>query len=169
MLPREFFITSTIQGPPSATVKYTRVRAISTVSQGELFEMNEAERQARLDISPEVLREMQRGMGTVTMHDIAMRDARAPTGPSSQGIIPTSQTISNVHPGGGGAPINNTGWRTPTPIGPPPGVAAADRLMDADARRDFAESLKSLSREQLDELVQQEKAKQKELLAQREG
>src|SRR6516164_9164059 len=31
--------------------------------------------------------------------EIALRDARAPTGPSSQGVIPSSQTVSNVHTG----------------------------------------------------------------------
>jgi hypothetical protein len=42
--------------------------------------------------------------------EIAMRDARAPTGPSSQGIIPTSQPLSNVRVGGGG------GWQRTIPI-----------------------------------------------------
>jgi hypothetical protein len=41
---------------------------------------------------------------------IAMRDSRAPTGPSSQGIIPTSQPISNVRVGGG------SGWARQIPI-----------------------------------------------------
>jgi hypothetical protein len=41
---------------------------------------------------------------------IAMRDSRAPQGPSSQGIIPTSQPISDVRSGGGG------GWQHTVPI-----------------------------------------------------
>ena len=40
---------------------------------------------------------------------IALRDGRAPTGPSSQGIIPTSQPISNVRGPG-------SGWLAPRPI-----------------------------------------------------
>ena len=63
-----------------------------------------------------------------------VRDNRgAPTGPT--GAIPRST--------GGGGPANvpgsGTGWAHETPIGPPPGVAQADRLMDAQDARDRAE------------------------------
>ena len=84
------------------------------------------------------------------MRDIAMRDNRAPTGPSSAGIIPTSQTVSHVRVPGGG-----TGWMRETPIAPPPGVAQADRLMDAQDRRDRAELI------QRDELVRRAELAQK--------
>jgi hypothetical protein len=57
----------------------------------------------------------------------------APQGPSAQGITPSSQPVSNVRPGGG------TGWQAPIPLGPPPGLAQADRLMDEQDRRDRAE------------------------------
>lgn len=77
--------------------------------------------------------------GTDFIQDI-VRDNRAPTGPSSQGIIPSSQVVSNVRVGGGaGPPGGGTGWMKETPLGPPPGVAQADRLMDAQDRRDRAE------------------------------
>ena len=66
-----------------------------------------------------------------------VRDNRgAPTGPT--GAIPRST--------GGGGPANvpgsGTGWAHETPIGPPPGVAQADRLMDAQDARDRAELIK---------------------------
>jgi hypothetical protein len=77
--------------------------------------MNEAERMARANIDPETLKDMERACPTSTMRDIAMRDARAPQGPSSQGIIPTSQQLSNVR-AGSGLVGSNTGWRNPTPI-----------------------------------------------------
>jgi hypothetical protein len=73
--------------------------------------MNEAERQARANISPEVLREMERVCPTSMMRDIAMRDNRAPTGPSSQGIIPTTQPFSNVR-----GPTVGSGWAHEIPL-----------------------------------------------------
>ena len=78
--------------------------------------MNEAERQARANIDPETLREMERACPTSMIRAVAMRDNRAPLGPSSQGIIPTSQQLSNVRAGAGLVGSNTTGWRTPTPI-----------------------------------------------------
>ena len=63
-----------------------------------------------------------------------VRDNRAPTGPSSQGVVPTSQQISNVR--GPKAVGGGTGWMRETPLTNPPGVAQADRLMDAQDRAD---------------------------------
>ena len=60
--------------------------------------------------------------------EIALRDARAPTGPSSQGAIPSSQQVSNVHTGGGGS---GTGWVDPRPLGPQPGIDLIDRGVNA--------------------------------------
>jgi hypothetical protein len=68
---------------------------------------------------------------------LALRDARAPTGPSSQGAIPSSHQVTGVRPGG--VPGGCTGWQAPIPLSPPPGVAQADRLMDAQDARDRAE------------------------------
>jgi hypothetical protein len=74
--------------------------------------------------------------------EIALRDARAPTG--RPGMIPSSQ------PSGGGGPANvpgsGTGWAHETPLGPPPGVAQADRLMDAQDQRDRAELIEREAR-----------------------
>jgi hypothetical protein len=65
--------------------------------------------------------------------EIALRDARAPTGPSSVGIIPSSQTISSVRVGG-------SGWQRPTSIDrPQPGIQYVDAQLDAQDRRDKAE------------------------------
>ena len=47
-----------------------------------------------------------------------VRDHRgAPLGPTSEGAIPTSQTVSNVSSGAGlQGSTNKSGWSTPTPI-----------------------------------------------------
>jgi hypothetical protein len=101
--------------------------------------MNEAERQARANIDPETLKDMERAAPTNLMRDIAMRDNRAPTGPSSAGIIPTSQELSRISAGAGLAGSNTTGWCKPTPLGPQPGINHVDRLVDAQDRRDRLE------------------------------
>jgi len=49
------------------------------------------------------------------LRDIALRDTRAPTGPSAQGAIPSSQQVSNVR-GGGGVPGGGTGWAHSVPL-----------------------------------------------------
>jgi hypothetical protein len=82
--------------------------------------------------------EMARAVPDHVIREIALRDNRAPTG--RPGMIPTSQQSS----GGGPAnvPGSGTGWAHETPIGPPPGVAQAERLMDAQDARDRAELIK---------------------------
>ena len=65
-----------------------------------------------------------------------LHDNRAPFGPSSQGVIPSTQQLSNVHPGGASA---TPGWVAPSPLSNPPGVALADRLMDHHDKLDRAE------------------------------
>ena len=83
---------------------------------------------------------MERACPTSMMRDIALRDNRAPQGPSSAGIVPTSQQVSNVRVGGApNVPGGGTGWMREVPLRPPPGVAQADRLMDEADRRDRAE------------------------------
>ncbi len=108
--------------------------------------MNEAERQARANIDPETLKDMERACPTRVMRDIAMRDNRAPLGPSSQGIVPTSQQLSHVSSGAGLIGSNTTGWQPVRKFGddgrhPTPGVdlldrqlAPHDRLNPADRR-----------------------------------
>ena len=85
---------------------------------------------------PSVIRDMA-VLDDRLVKEIALRDARlSPT--SRPGAIPNSQQPS----GGGGAanvPGSGTGWGYSAPLGPPPGVAQADRLMDAQDAKDRAE------------------------------
>jgi hypothetical protein len=55
-----------------------------------------------------------------------VNDRHAPTGPSSQGVIPSSQSVSNVHTGGRGS-----GWSHEIPLGPQPGIDLIDRGVNA--------------------------------------
>ena len=105
--------------------------------------MNNAERDARANISAEVLREMERACPTSMMRDIALRDSRAPQGPSSAGIIPTSQPLSNVR---GRNIAGSTGWARQVPLSNPPGVAQADKIADEFARRDHVELAQRLGK-----------------------
>jgi hypothetical protein len=80
------------------------------------------------------LAEFERACPTSTMRSI-VHDNRGPSGPSSQGVIPSSQQMSNVRTGGG---PRGTGWQREVPIGPPPGIHHIDRLMlhdDIEFRR----------------------------------
>jgi hypothetical protein len=90
-------------------------------------------------ISPEIVRDW-----AVIPDDVvkgfATRDCHAPLGPSAEGIIPTSQQLSNVRVGGG------TGWRDATPLGPQPGINHVDQLMDEQDRRDRADLEQRLKR-----------------------
>jgi len=45
--------------------------------------------------------------------------------------------------------LPGTGWREATPLGPPPGVAQADRLMDAADKADRVELAQRLARQEL--------------------
>ena len=60
-------------------------------------------------------------------------DRHAPTGPSSAGASGQVTKVSR-DPG-----LPGSGWSAPTPLSNPPGVAQADRLMDAQDRRDRIE------------------------------
>jgi hypothetical protein len=95
-------------------------------------------REARMSLAtpPSVVRDMA-VLDDALVKGIALRDARAPTGPSSQGAIPSSQQVSNVR--GANVAGSGTGWSREIPLGPPPGVVQADRLMDAADARDRAE------------------------------
>jgi hypothetical protein len=100
------------------------------------LEMREAR---RLGIDPAMIA----ACDTATMQGIALRDNRAPSGPSAEGIIPATQTLSSVHSAAGMLGSHN-GWVMPAPIQPPAGVALCDKLMDhADAqdRVELAERL----------------------------
>jgi hypothetical protein len=90
---------------------------------------------ANFQMPASALREMVNTVPDSMVRDIAMRDGRAPTGPSAQGVVPSSQPLSNIRTGGGGS----SGWREPTPLAPPPGVNILDRIMDHEDAKDRAE------------------------------
>ena len=96
---------------------------------------------ARMSMPPSALRAME-AVPDHLMRSIVKDHQGAPTGPT--GTIPTSQQSS----GGGSAnvPGSGTGWAHETPLGPPPGVAQADRLMDEADRRDRAELARKLGK-----------------------
>jgi hypothetical protein len=91
---------------------------------------------ARMSMPPSALRAMVEAEPKGFMAGVVRDNRGAPTGPT--GAIPRSQ-----QPTGGGGPANvpgsGTGWAREIPLGPPPGVAQADRLMDAQDQRDRAE------------------------------
>jgi hypothetical protein len=79
-----------------------------------------------LSIPKEALRDLVAAVGDDVMRDIrgdARRDVSdfRPVGPD---VRPT---------------VRGSGWRDPAPLGPPPGIAQADRLMDAQDAKDRAE------------------------------
>jgi hypothetical protein len=111
--------------------------------------MNNAERMARANIDPETLKDMERACPTSVMRDIAMRDCRAPLGPSSQGIVPTSQQLSHVS-SGAGLVGSTTGWQPVRKFGddgrhPTPGVDLLDRQL---APHDHLNPAEHLQREE---------------------
>jgi hypothetical protein len=73
-----------------------------------------------------VMRDMARVTPTNMIQGIAMRDNRAPTGPSAQGVIPSSQTVSVVRGVG-----NVGGWAREVPLGPQPGIDLIDAGVNA--------------------------------------
>jgi hypothetical protein len=100
----------------------------------KMHQLSEQRMSRASNFSREDLRAMEAACSTADVQDIVMRD-RAPSGPSAQGVIPSSQPLSNVRTGGGGS----SGWREPTPLGPPPGVAILDQIMDHEDAKDRAE------------------------------
>jgi len=87
------------------------------------------ERQANTWMPPNAVREMVNAEPSGFMKEVALRDNRAPNHP---GMIPSTQ-------GSGAGEGRGTGWVDPVPLGNPPGVAQADKLMDEQDRRDRAE------------------------------
>jgi hypothetical protein len=87
---------------------------------------------ARMSMPPSALAAMVAAEPRGFMAGVLRDNRGAPTGPTS--AIPRST--------GGGGPAasgSGTGWGHSTPLGPPPGVTQADRLMDAQDARDRAE------------------------------
>jgi hypothetical protein len=84
---------------------------------------------ARMSMPASAMREMANAIPDRVVHDIAMRDGRAPTGPSSAGVVPSSQQISNVR---GNVAGGGTGWSREIPLSPPPGIHLVDAQLIAD-------------------------------------
>jgi hypothetical protein len=99
------------------------------------------ERQANSWMPPSAIRDMIAAEPRGFMQGV-VRDNRAPIG--RPGMIP--EQPSNVRPGN--VPGSGTGWVAPVPLSPPPGVAQADRLMDAQDRRDRLELEERLAKQQ---------------------
>ena len=108
-------------------------RAAKPPAEPDLKNFQRYDPTARMTMPASVLREMAAAVPDNFVRDIAMRDGRAPTGPSSQGVIPSSQQVSNVRLGGG------TGWQAPIPLGPSPHQRYVDAQLDAQDARDRAE------------------------------
>ena len=96
--------------------------------ENEMHQMREG--RMRLATPPSVIRDFA-VLDDRMVKEIALRDARAPTGPSSQGVIPSSQTVSGVHPGRSSTP----GWVEPRPLSNPPGTNWVDAIAIADEVR----------------------------------
>ena len=94
----------------------------------------ELQRRLAMEAVPDWAQDMAKAVPTDLIRDIALRDNRAPTGPSSQGIIPSSQQMSNVRLGGGGS-------GHVVPLGPPPGIQHVDAIVEADTARQRADAI----------------------------
>jgi hypothetical protein len=104
-----------------------------------------AMREARMNHASPPLSAEQRKAYEDACPTAAVQDiVRHGTIPGPTGQAPATAGVGAVHgPSGTGS---GTGWVTPPPLGPPPGVAAADRLMDEQDRRDKAELAQRLAR-----------------------
>jgi hypothetical protein len=90
---------------------------------------------SRVSMPVSVMREMANAIGDGTIKEIV-----------KSGALGVLQTV-----GGGPTPTrvsaqNTSGWRDPGPLGPPPGIAIADRLMDVQDARDRAQLIANEAR-----------------------
>jgi hypothetical protein len=81
---------------------------------------------ANMTMPVSAMLEMARAVPTEMVRGI-VRDNQGPQGPSSAGIVPSSQQLTSVRPAGGG-----TGWQNPAPLSNPPGIRMVDALCIAD-------------------------------------
>jgi hypothetical protein len=91
-------------------------------------------REGRMSMAtpPSVARYFADGVTAADCADLRQQ-SHHPTG--RPGAIPDNQQPASSRPSAG----DGSGWGHSTPLGPPPGVAQADRLMDAQDARDRAE------------------------------
>jgi hypothetical protein len=83
---------------------------------------------SRISMSREVMAEMVRAVGGETIRGIVKSGGVGVL--QSTATTPTPTRVSAQ---------NTSGWRDPGPLGPPPGIAIADRLMDVQDARDRAQ------------------------------
>jgi len=83
---------------------------------------------SRISMSPEVMAEMVRAVGSETIRGIVKS--------GGVGVLQSTATTPSPTPV---SALNTSGWRDPGPLSNPPGVAIADRLMDAQDARDRAQ------------------------------
>jgi hypothetical protein len=128
----------------------------------EMHQMRERRMNHASNFHPDDLRAMERACPTSMMKEIALRDARAPTG--RPGAIPNSQQPTSPRSSAG----DGTGWGAATPIGPPPGLRYVDAQLDAQDAKDRAERVRQDAQlTAMDKLAEQTEAmkKQTEALA----
>jgi hypothetical protein len=147
-LERELAALKAAQKPPPTPPAF---KPLST--EEHIDQMHQARERAAnsFQFRPEILREMQNACGTADLRDLVHASHR-PQGPSTGGI-PSSQQLTGMRPGGGARipPGSGTGWARQRDFGadgqhPVPGVAAADRLMDEQDRRDRRELAQRLGK-----------------------
>jgi hypothetical protein len=108
----------------------------------QMHQMRERRMALASNFHPDDLRAMEAACPTPMMKEIALRDARAPTGPSTAGVIPSSQTVTGVHTGG--APSSTPGYVDPRLLSNPPGTNWVDAIAIADDARQRAELKRKL-------------------------
>jgi hypothetical protein len=93
----------------------------------------------RASMSPEATRIMVEAVGDGMVRDI-VNGNRAPTQLAPLASPPVGPRVADE---------DRSGWREPAPLSNPPGVAIADRLMDAQDARDRAELIAQEARRRL--------------------
>ena len=102
--------------------------------QNAMHQMSEARRSRASAFSREDLRKMEEATPADMIQDLVQHGTvQAPSAAGTSGLV----TKVSGNPGLPGS----TGWRTAAPITSPPGVALADKLMDAQDSRDRHERM----------------------------
>jgi hypothetical protein len=120
----------------NAQPDYERMRREAAAFDDEMRQL--AERRANHAVPPSVVRDW----AVIPDKDVRgiVHDNQAPQGPSAQGVIPSSQQMSNVR-GTGGVPGGGTGWAREIPLGPSVHQRYVDAQLDAQDRRDLHERI----------------------------
>jgi hypothetical protein len=140
---RELDALKAAQAPPAPPA----FKPMSTAEHIDQMHRAAEARANKFQFRPEILREMVKACGTADLADL-VHASRRPQGPRAGGI-PSSQTLSGVHAGGGARipPGSGTGWRDAAELRPPPGINYVDRLVDEQDRRDRADLAERLAKQ----------------------